>query len=293
MAEMLSPFFQIVLSISFVLQMMSIALAGVIVLGRMEYRGTNLKWNIFLTAVHTVFLTLVILVFEGIFFCVFNVGYLRYLRGLNFSLPVLVGYILYACFMCDFQKKEKVTLTIILFSTAIVMMEWSAPYGVIWLAEGRFLNNTTAELLSDIMIVFFACFIRRFSVTKYQFTDTDAWINCTESALVAIAAVMHEMMSADWGLDVNYTMKVYISVTFIMLYAINLLTYVFSYQMARSRQMLTKARMMEQKQAAELEMAELTAESLQELREIRHDIKNQYLYMRHLLEKKRYDDLND
>ncbi|MDC7287469.1 GHKL domain-containing protein [Blautia schinkii] len=293
MLKNLTEFSSVVLDSGFIVQMLFIALAGVIVLGRMKYKEYTLKRDILTVFLHTILLLSVMLILEAFFFGLFRVGFLLNLRGLNFSLPVLIAYIIYASLFCDFHFWEKCTLVISMFSTVIVMMEWSAPYGMLWLVGSTKINGMIIRLVSNILIVLFACFIHKFSITKYYFTKTEAILNCVESLLVALAAMFHEALSANWNLDVGFVLKLYILGIFLIVYVINVLTYVFSYLIARNRQMLLETQLIKQKQSAELEMAELTAESLEELREIRHDIKNQYFYMKSMLEEKRFEDLND
>ncbi len=292
MLGLLSEFMTHVFDYTFMIQMIAIAFSGVLVLGKLDFGMSRIKKTLQTLIVNTVILSLIMLFLEILFFGISQYEKLSIFRGLNYSVPVLLGYTFYACFFCNFQKREKITLVMILFSTAVVMMEWSAPYGIIWFAE-REAGRTVLKFSADILIIIFSCIIRRFSVTKYYFTRMDALINCTESSLVAICAVLHESISVEWGWDINPSMKLYIAITFVILYVINLLTYLFSYQISRNRQMLMQSKIIEQKQSAQLEMAELTAESLQEYRAMRHDMKNQCLLMKNMLEKKQYEELND
>lgn len=293
MIENLQVFFSVVFDLGFVVQMLAIAIAGVIVMTPKK-KGEKLQIQIIAKrCLQVLFLMFIISVLEAVFFALFWLEPLRFLRGLNFSLPILVGYILYAAVFCHFRRPEKWTMVILLFSTVVVMMEWSAPYGMPWLFEETKVNYAVIESISDILIVLFAIFIRHFSVTRYHFTTTDAILNCSESALVAAAGMAHEALSADWDMNVSMAIRIFMIVLFVMLYVINILTYIFSFLISRNRQQLLKNELIQQKQSAELEMAQLTADSLTELREIRHDIKNQYLYMKTLLEKGRYEDLND
>lgn len=293
MLENLQVFVNAVLDMGFVVQMLAIAAAGVIVMTPKQ-KEKSFSGILFLKCIfQMVCLLAVILFFEALLFSLFWLEALRVLRGLNFSLPVLFGYGLYAVCFCRFRRAQKWTLVVLLFSTVVVMMEWSAPYGMPWLFESTKINYAIIKIISDILIVLFAFFIRRFSVTRYHFTSIDAILNCSESALVALAGMAHEALSADWDMEVSMAIRIFVIMLFIMLYMINMLTYIFSYLIARNRQLLLEKELIQQKQSAELEMAELTADSLEELREIRHDIKNQYLYMKTLLEKEQYRDLND
>ncbi len=293
MVENFKVVFSVVFDAGFLVQMLAIAAAGVIVMTPQEFERKLQKQKILKSVCRIVFLTLFILALEAVFFALFWLEPMQPFRGLNFSLPVLVGFSLYAALFCKFRRPEKWTIVILMFSTVVVMMEWSAPYGMPWLLEETKVNSAVIKLISDVLIILFAVFIRHFSVTRYHFTTIDAILNCSESALVAAAGMAHEALSSDWDRNVSMEIRIFVTVLFVMLYVINILTYIFSYLISRNRQQLLEKELIQQKQSAELEMAQLTADSLTELREIRHDIKNQYLYMKTLLEKERYEDLND
>lgn len=292
MLEQLSVFWTVVMEPLFVLQTFASALAGTIVLGEPCLRKTR-TYRILRRLLHTLLLLVLILILEALFFAMSSLHtHLQYLRGLSFSFPILIAYIVYAAFFSHFRSHEKITLVIFLFSTVIVMMEWSAPYGIAYLFSGKG-AEAALECTADVLIILFALLLRRFSVTKYYFTKVDAVLSCTEAGLVGFAAMVHEGMPDVLGVEINNSVRIYTFTIFMMLYVINLLTYLFSYQMSRNRQMLMESQLIEQKQSAELEMAQLTAESIQELREIRHDIKNQYFYMKSMLDRKQYEELND
>lgn len=292
MLEQMDILFTNVLDFLFGFQALVSAVAGVIVLKNTE-NGRTVCQRFLKAVLHGCIMFVLVLTLEACFFVLFfSFDFLKPVRGICFSLPVLIAYALYAEFLCEFQRHEKYTLVILLFSTVVVMMEWSAPYGIVYLFAGEFMN-TMVELAADLLIILFAAVIRHFSVTKYYFTKMDAVMNCVEASMVSAAAMVHECMPDVLGIEISSEVRIYIFALFMMLYAFNLLTYLFSYMMSKNRQILQRARLMEQKKTAEMQMALFTRESLQELREIRHDIKNQYFYMKSMLEAQRYQELND
>lgn len=301
---LLQDFMTHVFEARYVIELSSIALAIGIVLGKIgdEGRNTHLEPGMRETVkrrtaavravLQTVLTAAVLLFFNICYFMVFRTKF-RNLGGLNYSLAVLTVILLYSALVCRYRLREKMVLAVVLYSTIVTMMEWSGPLGITWIMGTKFLSEITMQLLADILMILFAVYIRKLSVVKYSLTWSEVLLNCSVSVIVAGMAMLHEILSGTWGMQVEKSIKIYIWIGFVMLYLINLLAYTFSYLMAKDRQSLLEMQIIEQKQSAELEMAHITESSLQELREIRHDIKNQYLYMKHMIEQQQYEELND
>ncbi len=214
-------------------------------------------------------------------------------KGTNYSFAVLTGLILYAELCKPYRLGERVTFVFILFSTILVMMEWSSP-SRLYSGEQFLVRSTTlVDVCSDLLILLFAIFIRRLSLARYTSAPLHQILTCTEAGLVAGAGICMESMSARDLLVTVRDFQLYLIFVLALMYGINILTYIFSYLMAQNRQALIEMEVLDQKQKAELDLLRLSESSLAELREIRHDIKNHCLYMSNLLREEKYTELED
>lgn len=276
----------------FIAQIAAIAAAAVIVLGPFGGYKKDTKTNVIRFAASIIGLILIFYALEIDYMLLGN--FVPAIRGINFSLAVLTGLLLCGVFRREYRIRERYSLIAVLFSTVVTMMEWSAPRVVEYVESITPIPGEAIEVLSNLLILFFAGFVKRLSLASYEMSPLHATLTCSTAVLSAMAALLYEALYAgaeDNTLDGKT--QLYIVVVFTLMYVINLMTYIFSYLVARERQQVLDMRAIEQKQDAELQLLRVAENNLQELREVRHDIKNHTLYMQTMLEEKRYDDLKD
>ena len=290
-------FLPYMLEARFIMQLAVIAVAAVIVLGptdftrRKSVRKKQRK-EICIFIVHAV-VAFLFLAASDMFLWVVSTTVLRSLKGINFSLAVLCGLCIYGGLQKRYQPKVRWTMVWVLFATCVVMMEWSAPGVVEIVKSATHIPGGAVDALSNILILFFAVFIRKLLLAHYDISWLHMVLTCIEAVMVSMSAMIYEVVFTN-NPEIRITsVKMYMVFIFTLMYGVNLLTYTFSYLIAKDRQQLLDMQMLEQKQEAELELMRLSESNLQELREIRHDIKNHCLYMRNMLEEKQYTELND
>ena len=290
-------FLPYMLEARFIMQLAAIAVAAVIVLGpadiaRKTSTGKKQRKEACIFAGHAVGVFLLLAV-SDLFLWVISTTVFRSLKGINFSLAVLCGLCIYGGLQKRYQLRVRWTMVWVLFATCVVMMEWSAP-GVVEIVKSvTHIPGETVDILSNVLILFFAIFIRRLSLAHYDISWLHMVLTCIEAVMVSMSALIYEVVFTNNPEIRVASVKMYMVFIFTLMYGVNLLTYTFSYLIAKDRQQLLDMQLLEQKQAAELELMRLSESNLQELREIRHDIKNHCLYMRNMLEEKQYTELND
>lgn len=290
-------FLPYMLEARFIMQLVAIAVAAVIVLGPAEFtrkkkRRKSLGREVIVLLGHMTGAFLLLSV-SDMFFWVISTTILGALRGINFSLAVLTGLCVYGGLQRRYQLRVRWTMVAVLFATCVVMMEWSAPGVVDVVKSAIHIPGTVVDVLSNILILVFAIFIRHLSLARYDISWLHMVLTCIEAVLVSLSAMIYEVVFTN-SLEVrSVSIKMYMVFIFTLMYGVNMLTYTFSYLIAKDRQQLLDMQMLEQKQEAELELMRLSESNLQELREIRHDIKNHCLYMRNMLEEEQYAELND
>lgn len=281
----------------FIMQLAAIAVAAVIVLGPVEFtrkKKNGKSWGreagVLFCHMTGAFLLLSV---SDLFFWVISTAILGALRGINFSLAILTGLCIYGGLQRRYQPRVRWTMVAVLFATCVVMMEWSAPGVVEVVKSATHIPGIVVDVLSNILILVFAIFIRHLSLARYDISWLHMVLTCIEAVLVSMSAMIYEVVFTN-SLEVrSVSIKMYMVFIFTLMYGVNMLTYTFSYLIAKDRQQLLDMQMLEQKQEAELELMRLSESNLQELREIRHDIKNHCLYMRNMLEEEQYTELND
>lgn len=228
--------------------------------------------------------------------------YLRLLgmTALGFALIAAIEYLYWAVtgdndFSMYLSKPIAVLLQIVLLGSgeAAGKMLTAATYGAMYfsfLGVSSFLGSSAG--LQQLTIVLFSTLVSvavvyliRFDARKFfSIPHQYIWL----SVLINTSTVLLPLLAGLVG-DANEMLLVF---TLFMLF-IQVTTYTLIYSAIREHDRNMELLAFSERQEAEKNMTELSAESLSRLREIRHDVKNQYAYMRRLLSELRYEELSE
>ena len=201
---------------------------------------------------------------------------------------LLVGYALWLRQL----KKKSCQITLLLFYAAemcLILLSATFPNALADVAYGStieiFLRNACVLLILPVALWF-----RRYSIQQFQDIPMVSlhYAYIISAASIALALLYNRIRS-----DFTFTSNVFALSAFGCILVLNMVAYYLDYAVCQHSE--AERRLMAEKYIAQSErnLMELSRQNLDELRAIRHDIKNQYAYMDALLTEKRYDELQE
>jgi|LAHS01.1.fsa_nt_gb signal transduction histidine kinase len=279
MSEALSVFFHVILDVAFLFQSICISFATALVLHPVRTKSWKafFQWLLFwLISFALVF------VFELGFFLLGS--QVHYSLGLFFSLGYLAAIMTFAALCSKTPWKERIIEAMLLFATIAIILEVGVLFGQFFYKyDGNFDIGITKSI-SYVFVVFLGFLLYFFPLRGFEINRFDLGLNLAGSILSSAALLIFEGVSPLFlDRDFSYDARLYLSIIFFILYLINIVIYFMTYFLAQSQQQVLDLRAQEQKRASDSELLSLSESNLREMREIRHDIKNQYAYLKGLL----------
>ncbi len=228
-------------------------------------------------------------------------------RGLGLSFRILmIGEIIqplsvtavYAALFCRRQALGACIVAASSIATATVqMVEFCYSCGAL---IDMHVNGLTLPflLVTYALIVGFAFFMRKYSVLRFGSIPRSGLVLILVINIAAICFTFFtELMStsiintADAPGNYDNRFGIMSSVIFFILYFFSVMSYVVTYMMYRERETVVESRLENNMIRATNDQIELTKNSMNDIRRIRHDMANQFTYMSVLLNEGRYGEL--
>lgn len=284
-AEIIEIFFTRVFDLSLAVQLLCVAVSTVLLLGVPS--GT--KFNPLKFAAEVVCLAAIFLVLNLTITVIAGVARLFVGSYWNY----LIGIALYALVRSKHSIAARVTMASVVFSVIVLM----AAFGTI---VGNMLENHIGKFdiaitknISSLLMVACSVVFYLYPVYRYEMNASSVALNATCSLLSAMLFIVYELLRAQ-NFSIEYAARMfsgYISIVIVAMLVINMVTYFMTYSTCRERERVLFYQAERQKSRSLEELLSLSESRLAELREVRHDVKNQYAYMQTMIEEGRYDDL--
>ena len=200
----------------------------------------------------------------------------------------LVAY-LYLEISPTFLRKTKRLLWLALYTASLCLMSMA---GLSSILVGRFLSSGVPEALTRfafyLLIPGIALFLRRFSFDEYSVIPVSGM---RMLAFGTICVLLLHLIEALFFME-SITISIVMLCSFFCMFAMSCAAIQSMHTMCHEQSVLLELQAEKQRFLAEREMTQMTEKNLDDLRCIRHDLKNQYSYMQILLSEKRYDELH-
>lgn len=279
MSEALSVFFKVIFDTAFLFQSLCISFATALVLHPLTHKTWKglLQWFLY-----WVISFALVFVFELGFFLLGST--VRNSLGLFFSLGYLAAIVTFAGAFSKTPWKERIVEAMLLFATIAIILEVGVLFGQFFYKyDGNFDIGITKSI-SYVFVVILGFVLYFFPLRGFELNRFDLGLNLAGSILSSTALLVFEGMSSLFlDREFSYDARLYFSIIFFILYLINIVIYFMTYFLAQSQQQVLDLRAQEQKRSSDSELLSLSENNLREMREIRHDIKNQYAYLKELL----------
>lgn len=275
-------FFTIVFDWVFVLQLLAVSFSVVWVF----YPYKKNKQNIFGILTHIAILfgfgTLMNMLLFGVS------ATFRFLAGINFPIAWLFSIIIYLVFFCKIRISARVIMGATQYVSVISMCDLGHHLGQI--VEESGVSIDLVCIISYILIVIFALIMRRFSVTKYgDIPKSSVSMIMINDLIASLVVLYYERELVNNGNEVNNIYFVLLG----LIYLTTILTYLMLFYHCKIQKENTDLIVENKLLEADRQMICMTEQAIEDIRSIRHDIKNQYKVIELMLEEGKYDDLKD
>ena len=214
--------------------------------------------------------------------------YWKWLAGINFPLAHLIVITLYAAFVSKYNVKSRIVLSVTMFVTAIDMAE-------LGVQTMRFFANPDFGteffgVLADLLIVGFAVLIRNRSIHIYEDIPK---MSVAVDGVVSTASVTLVIWMEKYAVMNGLNTPGMFSLVLLYIYLVTVAIYIITYHHCTEHNAKLVLEVDKKLMEADIEMLSLSEQVAEEMREMRHDIKNQYLVMGVMLKEKRYDEMEN
>lgn len=212
---------------------------------------------------------------------------------LDFFLKYLVlglFYVLYLYFIGHGSIRSLFTVFFYLYGMMFLLGELggSLPLLVRDLAYGKEIDSVIRNLITAMQIPY-SYFLNRHSFSKLKDLPLPSFVF---SSLLCLSEICIIFFST-YYIRVNaFTLSLFLFIVFFFLALMNIVSYYMMFHIVKANQDMIRlqAKNFELEKTQELLM--ISDRNLEKLRELKHDSKNQYAYMKMLLSEKRYDELD-
>lgn len=218
--------------------------------------------------------------------------YFRFFAGVGTWLAYVGGVALFSLLFSRLERNARLIITVAVFSAIITVFELG---GVM----GRFLeytfpgfNSLYAKTACALLLAAEGAVLCRFRIARYYISVHAVRLNvsaCTVSVLCVIVFDLFTVHVFERGGDAG--LSALMAVILFALCLINTLCYLMSYALSREHTNVLSLTAENQMNKSAASLMAVTEENLAELHKIRHDIANQYAYMRALLDREDYSGL--
>lgn len=263
------------------LQLLAVSVSIVLVLGEL---GTT-KRKLLRSGIEVVAVFAVETILNWLLFYLSH--YLSFLAGINFPLAHFFTVVIYVIFFSKYRLKSRLVMGATVFVTAIIMAEFSKQLFNSFGTHPN-LDSLLYGIFGDVLIVAFAVLMRLRSIRRFDdIPGTSVLGILVVSACSTVLDVKIILNSIRDGMHPDTGACYMLAYIYIVTVAVYIITYYYCTEHNEKVVLAVDKKLME----ADMKMLSVSEQLDEEMRELRHDIKNQYLVMDVMLKEGRYDDM--
>lgn len=280
--KVLELFFNAIFDAAFIIMQLSVALSAVIVFnaggGQLfsKLKQSRLCRDLCMLLCHTGIMFAVLTAINMLLFAFsYSTGILR---GVNFSMAILLSVVFYALVFCRYEPRARIILSAVIIAAAMTLEDFGGLFGRgLDMVFANF-DSAITKILSAFVLCGFAVFVGKFSIAEMEISVFDFVLNLIIVCVAALGVIFYDIVSTTWFHEVENSVRIYVSVVLFLIFAMDVAAYITTYCLCRDRDTILRQRTESQKLFLELETVRMSENHLRELREIRHDLKNRYAY---------------
>lgn len=284
----LGIFFGEILDYALIIQILAVSVSVVIVLSSVKKTVRSVLFS--LLKILFFFWTEVVVC--GLLFSL--AGIIPFFRGNCFLFGYIICIGLYAVFFCHYSIRVRLIMAFTLLAISVTVLEFGPVYAK--LCEKLFTESVPIDwmgIIKSISALFVLCFTliqMKFSMIKYEDVPVaaTALIVCCGGISAMMCFIYEWLFSGLMKPDIEHL--IFVGLILTTLYIIDIVAYLLIYFVCRERNDVIRLKAEKQMAEASAEMMRLSEKNLNYLRQLKHDIGNQYSYAEMLLENGQYDE---
>ena len=214
--------------------------------------------------------------------------YVPFFAGINFPLAHFIAIAVYAAAFSRYNVKSRIVLAATVFVTAIAMAELGTQCMRCFASGGE--ATKAFAVASDLLIVAFAVLICARSIHVY---DNIPAISVGIILVVAVASSATIIWIEELSIKHSMTADLTTCMLLLYVYLVTVSVYIVTYHHCTEHNAKLVLEVDKKLMEADIEMLSLSEQIAEDMKELRHDIKNQYLVMDVMLKEKRYSDVEE
>ena len=215
------------------------------------------------------------------------------LPGVGTWISYFIGILVVAKFFCRYSVKAKVVTASAVYSLAVISIALGEAFGREMEYYISWMDSLYVKIAANLLVVLIAIVISKHPVYIYDISGFTVNMNFGCAVVSSGIVILYDMVKIFLikdGWNANY--QLLLCSIFLAFYILNITNYRMAALLCKEQSdVLTLRTQVQLEQKAE-EMMAISEHNLKELRKIRHDINNQYAYMKSLLGKGDYDTLS-
>lgn len=289
MIEKLTNYFVHVFDFPFVLQLICYAVTTVLLLGIKVTADGKAEFKPIVFAVETFALVVFFLVVD-LLIAMIGAPYMFYFDS---TFKYFSGILLFALIRGKHSYRSRLVMGTTAFALCVLMGAMGTLCGQAVEQAVQGFDIAITKIISYVLTVVCAVLFYKYPVFKFETGRFDSAMITVCNSLSALAFVIYEYMRRfdKVFMQASYKQLPFISVIIFILFVIDIVTYFMMYCVCREKARALAYEIERQKKQSLQELLALSESKLSELREVRHDVKNQYAYMQSMLEEGKYDEL--
>lgn len=274
-------FFVIVYDYTFAIQLFAVSLSVVLLLSSVEFN----RRGVLIFCIHMAAVFAAETLINALLFTLSSK--VRWMHGVNFPLSHFVVVAIYAAFFCRYPARNRLVIASTIFASAILLSELGAQIMRLSSIPG----GGMAEYLTIpayLFIIAFTILMKKLSLNEYYEIPIYSVVLVF---VINVAAMVVEFSALVLGTGARGDS--FFCIVLATMYAVCVAGYLLVYFHCRERDENTRLQIENKLLESDKKMLQLSDKAIEEMHELRHDIRNQYMVMDVMLSEGRYAELKE
>lgn len=218
---------------------------------------------------------------------------LRPLAGAGAWLAVAASVAIFALFFSRYDRNARFVVSAVAISTIIIVNQLGMVFGMMLEKLIPGFSQNYAKAFADVLLVFAGWYLIKYPIWRVYVSYPAMIMSVFSNALSALTVIIYDLFRINFfGPDESVSSMLLMSIVMLTLYLINTVSYQMICRLSHEQTQVLALQARTQMDKSSSSLLVITENNLNELHKIKHDIQNQYAYMRMLLRNESYEALS-
>lgn len=206
------------------------------------------------------------------------------ISGINFQLAYIISVIAYMFVVRKMPVMSRVIMGATLCVTIIAVCDLARQIMNFMPSDSEYIN-----IIAYVLIIIYSLILHKFTLSNYRDIPLVSvimiLINTVSSAMLILVNTRIRVNAGNRGGDVYYALSLAV------IYVVNVTGYMMIFFHCKVRKEMTELQVENKLLEADKQMLVVSEQAISEMRQMRHDIKNQYKVISLMVQEKKYEEL--